>query len=62
MVTEEQIRFFDENGYLKYGKVLEQGEVEALIEGLDRVVRVELGGGDDSSVEFSVGHRHEVHG
>ena len=60
MVTEEQIRFFDENGYLKYGKVLEPGEVQQLIEGLDRVVRIELEGGDDSSVEFSIGHRREV--
>ena len=60
MVTEKQIRFFDEKGYLKYGKVLEQGEVGALIEGLDRVVRVELEGSDESSVEFSLGHRHDV--
>ena len=60
MVTEEQIRSFDENGYLRYGKVLEQGEVGELIEGLDRVVRVELEGGDDSSLEFSLGHRREV--
>ena len=54
MVTEEQIRSFDENGYLKYGKVLEQCEVRALIEGLNRVVRVELEGSDDSSLEFSL--------
>jgi len=60
MVTEKQIRFFDEKGYLKYGKVLEQGEVGALIEGLDRVVRVELEGSDESSVEFGLGHRHDV--
>ena len=60
MVTEEQIRFFDENGYLKYGKVLEPSEVQQLIEGLGRVVHIELEGGDDSSVEFSIGHRHSV--
>ena len=60
MVTEKQIRFFEEKGYLKYGKVLEQGEVGALIEGLDRVVRVELEGSDESSLEFSLGHRHDV--
>jgi ectoine hydroxylase-related dioxygenase (phytanoyl-CoA dioxygenase family) len=60
MVTEEQIRFFDENGCLKYGKVLEPSEVEALIEALDRIVRVELEGGDDLSVEFSIGHRRKV--
>ena len=28
MVTEEQASFFDEKGYLKYGKVLEPSEVE----------------------------------
>ena len=60
MVTEEQAKFFDENGYLRYGKVLEQSEVEALIDGLDRIVDIELAGGDDSSVEFSVGHRRKV--
>ena len=59
MVTEEQAKFFDENGYLRYGKVLEQSEVEALIDGLDRIVDIELAGGDDSSVEFSVGHRRK---
>ena len=56
MVTEEQIRFWDDNGYLKYGKVLEQGEVAELLEGFDRVTRIESEGGDDSSVEFTVGH------
>ena len=56
MVTEEQIRFWDDNGYLKYGKVLEQGEVAELLEGFDRVTRIESEGGDDSSVEFSGGH------
>ena len=60
MVTEEQANFFDENGYLRYGKVLEQTEIKALIDGLDRVVEIELAGGDDSSVEFSVGHRRKV--
>ena len=53
-------KFFDENGYLRYGKVLEQGEVEALIDGLDRIVQIELAGGDDSSVEFVVGHRRTI--
>ena len=44
MVTEEQARFFDENGYLKYGKVLDPSEVRALIDGLDRVADIELAG------------------
>jgi ectoine hydroxylase-related dioxygenase (phytanoyl-CoA dioxygenase family) len=56
MVREEQIMFFENNGYLKYGKVLEKDEVEELIEGLNRVIRIELEGGDGSSVEFSFGH------
>ena len=60
MVTEEQAKFFDENGYLKYGKVLDPSEVRALIDGLDRVADIELAGGDDSSVEFSVGHRRTI--
>ena len=60
MATEEQARFFDENGYLKYGKVLDPSEVRALIDGLDRVADIELAGGDDSSVEFSVGHRRTI--
>ena len=60
MVTEEQAKFFDENGYLKYGKALDPSEVSALIDGLDRVVDIELAGGDDSSVEFSVGHRRTI--
>ena len=60
MVTEEQSSFFDEKGYLKYGKVLEPSEVEALTDGLDRIVDIELAGGDDSSVEFSVGHRRTI--
>ncbi len=60
MVTEEQARFFDENGYLKYGKILEPSEVEALIDGLNRIINIELVGGDDSSVEFAVGHRRKI--
>ena len=60
MVTEEQASFFDEKGYLKYGKVLEPSEVEALTDGLDQIVDIELAGGDDSSVEFSVGHRRTI--
>jgi len=59
MVTEKQVQFFEENGYLKYGKVLEKGQVEELIEGLDRIIHIELEGGDDSSVEFSFGHRRK---
>ena len=35
-------------------------KIKALIDGLDRIVEIELAGGDDSSVEFSVGHRRKI--
>ena len=56
MITKEQVDFFEENGYLKFGKVLEPGEVEALNEGLDRIIQLELATGDESSPEFKYGH------
>ncbi len=56
MVTKEQVRFFEENGYLKFGKVLEPEKVEALNEGLDQIIQLELADGDDSSPEFKYGH------
>ena len=56
MITAEQIQFFEENGYLKFGKVLEPEEIEALRDGLDRIIRLELEGGDDASIEFKYGH------
>lgn len=56
MITKEQIHFFEENGYLPYGKVLEKDEVEELRDGLDRVIELELTGGDDASPEFKYGH------
>ena len=33
MVTEEQASFFDEKGYLKYGKVIEPSESKHLLTG-----------------------------
>ena len=57
MVTQEQIQYFAENGYLRYGRVLEMAEVDALRTALDDVIAVELAGGDDSEPEFKVGHR-----
>lgn len=56
MVTEEQIRFFEENGYLKYSQVLTPEEVRELRDGLDRIIALELEGGDDSAPEFRYGH------
>ncbi|MDP6357925.1 MAG: phytanoyl-CoA dioxygenase family protein [Planctomycetota bacterium] len=59
MVTTEQIQFFDENGYLAYGKVIEPEDVEELRAGLDRMIELELNGGDDSLPEFKFGHRRD---
>jgi len=56
MVTQAQIDFFQENGYLKLGKVLEPNGVEAMRDGLDAVIKMELTEGDDSSPEFRYGH------
>lgn len=56
MATQQQIDFFQENGYLKFGKVLDSAEVEAMRTGLDAVIELELGEGDDSSPEFKYGH------
>ncbi len=59
MVTQEQIDFFQENGYVKFGKVLDSDGVEAMRAGLDAVIELELTEGDDSSPEFKYGHdRH----
>lgn len=57
MISQEQIEFFAENGYLRYGRVLDMSEVEELRRGLDEVIAVEAAGGDSSEVEFSFGHR-----
>ena len=56
MVTQEQIDFFQENGYLKFGRVLDSDGVEAMRAGLDAVIELELTEGDDSSPEFKYGH------
>ena len=56
MVTQQQIDFFQENGYLKFGKVLDSNGVEAMRTGLDTIIELELTQGDDSSPEFKYGH------
>ena len=53
----EQIQFFEDNGYLRYGPAIESNEVEELRDGLDRVIHIEATGGDDSAPEFQFGHR-----
>ena len=57
MIEQKQVRFFQQNGYLKYGPVLDVEEVEELRDGLDRVIQIEQAGGDDSEPEFHFGHR-----
>ena len=42
MVTQQQIDFFQENGYLKFGKVLDSDGVDAMRAGLDAVIELEL--------------------
>ena len=59
MIEQEQVRFFQQNGYLKYGPVLNMDEVEELRDGLDRVIQIELNGGDNSEPEFHFGHRRD---
>ena len=56
MVTQEQVDFFQENGYVKFGRVLDSDGVEAMRAGLDAVIELELTEGDDSSPEFKYGH------
>ena len=61
MATQQQINFFQENGYLKFGKVLDSGGVEAMRAGLDAIIELELTEGDESSPEFKYGHdRHDT--
>ncbi|MDE0554282.1 MAG: phytanoyl-CoA dioxygenase family protein, partial [Candidatus Poribacteria bacterium] len=61
MVTQEQIDFFQENGYLKFGRVLDSDGVEAMRDGLDAIIELELTEGDESSPEFKYGHdRHDT--
>ena len=60
MITQQQIDYFAENGYLRYGPVLDMAEVEELRTALDKVIAIESAGGDDSEVEFKFGHRRPV--
>ncbi|MEM7028438.1 MAG: phytanoyl-CoA dioxygenase family protein [Chloroflexota bacterium] len=57
MLTAEQIQFFNDNGYLRYGHALNTDEVEEMRAGLDRVIAIEASGGDDAEPEFKYGHR-----
>ena len=57
MVTQEQIDFFRDKGYLRYGQVLSQDEIELYRERLDQVIDEENRGGRDDELEFKYGHR-----
>lgn len=59
MTRGERSKYFAENGYLNRGAVLTPAQVEDMRAGLDRVIALERGGGDDSSVEFRYGHDRE---
>ncbi len=58
-MDQSQVQFFQENGYLRYGPVLNMSEVEELRNGLDRVIEIELSGGDNAEPEFGYGHRRQ---
>lgn len=59
MITQEQIAFFQENGYLRYGPVLTDAEVETYRERLDQTIEEENTGGRDDHPEFRFGHRRK---
>lgn len=56
MITDQQVAFFRDNGYLRYGKVLEPDQVDTLRAGLDRVIALENSGADAEAAEFTYGH------
>lgn len=57
MISPSQIDFFHQNGYLRYGRVLNAQEVALYRAGLDRTIREEMAGGRDDEPEFQYGHR-----
>lgn len=59
MISQEQIAFFQENGYLRYGRVLDAAEVEIYRTGLDETIDEEMRGGRDDEPEFKYGHRRK---
>ena len=59
MVDESQISFFQENGYLSYGSVLQMDEIKELRRDLNKVIQIEFDGGDDTEPEFRYGHRRK---
>ena len=57
MIEQSQIEFFKENGYLRYGQVLNEQEVVLYRDKLDQVIEEENRGGRDDEPEFKYGHR-----
>jgi len=60
MVKKSQVDFFQQNGYLSYGSILQMDEVEELRRSLDEVIQIELNGSDDAEPEFQYGHKRKV--
>ena len=52
MVDESQISFFQENGYLSHGSVLQMDEIKELRRDLNKVIQIEFDGGDDTEPAF----------
>lgn len=57
MIEQAQVDFFRENGYLRYGRVLDQDEVVLYRDKLDAVIDEENRGGRDDEPEFKFGHK-----
>lgn len=57
MIDQSQIDFFQEHGYLRYGRVLSEPEVMLYRDKLDQVIAEENQGGRDDEPEFKYGHR-----
>jgi ectoine hydroxylase-related dioxygenase (phytanoyl-CoA dioxygenase family) len=58
MLTPDQAEKFHEDGYLRYGRVLDESQTEMLRAALDRIIQEELERTDYSSLppEFAYGH------
>ena len=59
MIDQSQIDFFQEYGYLRYGRVLDDPEVILYRDKLDNVIEEENRGGRDDEPEFKYGHRRD---
>lgn len=62
MLTERQVQFFKDNGYVIAGKVLEDDEVAALREHLDACLRGESNTGGKAEYASTIEDKHEQDG